>query len=60
MGPLGVFILFNLSKVEGLAKIPGAIGGLVLTACSLWLAYEIYQLLSAGPKRFRDLKLTKF
>ena len=60
MGPLGVFLLFNLSNVEGLGKIPTAVGGLVLISCSLWLAYEIYQLLSAGPKRFRDLKLTKF
>jgi hypothetical protein len=60
MGPLGVCILFNLSNVEGLNKIPTAVGGLVLISCSLWLAYEIYQLLSAGPKRFQDLKLTKF
>ena len=57
MGPLGVFCLFG-GLAEGL--IPGVVGGLVLIGCSLWLAYEIYQILSAGPKRFRDLKLTRF
>jgi hypothetical protein len=57
MGPLGVFFLFNVSNGEGLPNIPGAVAGLVLTGGSLFIAYEIFQILCAGPKRFRDLKL---
>jgi hypothetical protein len=53
MGPLGVFLLFNVS----LGSVPGAVGGLVLTGCSLFISYEIFQILCAGPKRLRELKL---
>ena len=56
-GPLGVFFLFNVSNGEGLPNIPGAVAGLVLTGGSLFIAYEIFQILFAGPKRFRALKL---
>jgi MFS family permease len=37
MGPLGVFFLFNLSNVEGLGKIPTAVGGLVFQSTTFSL-----------------------
>ena len=54
----GFFGFFGLYEhISREAKLhPGFFGCLAMVILSLFIAYEIFQLLCAGPKKFRDVK----
>jgi hypothetical protein len=58
-GFYGLYKEVNLPPGEDIL-IPAVVGCLAIAGCSLFIAYEIFQILCAGPKRFRDVKTWVF